>query len=76
MSRLLAVSTMLIRDEEGTSTAEYGLVLGLIAVVCIAVVTVVGTKTSSLFKSLATTIWPGQAARPSALSLHRPGSGQ
>ena len=56
MSKLVVLSTKLIRDEEGASMAEYGLLLGLIAVVCIAAVTVLGTKISTLFNSLASSI--------------------
>jgi pilus assembly protein Flp/PilA len=32
-----------LKDEEGASLVEYGLLVGLIAVVCIAVVTTLGT---------------------------------
>jgi pilus assembly protein Flp/PilA len=36
--------------------AEYGLLLALIAVVCLAAITVLGTKISSMFANLATSI--------------------
>ena len=56
MTKLVASCTRFVRDEEGASMAEYGLLLGRIAVVCIAAVTVLGTNVSTLFNSLATTI--------------------
>jgi pilus assembly protein Flp/PilA len=41
------------REEEGATLAEYGLLLALIAVVCIAAITVLGTKISSTLVSMA-----------------------
>jgi pilus assembly protein Flp/PilA len=41
------------RKEEGATLAEYGLLLALIAVVCIAAITVLGTQISSMFVSIA-----------------------
>ena len=38
-----------VRDEEGAALAEYGLLIGLIAVVCVAGVTALGTEISALF---------------------------
>jgi pilus assembly protein Flp/PilA len=46
----------LFRTEEGASLAEYGLLLALIAVVCIAAIAVLGTKISSMFAALAASI--------------------
>ncbi len=40
------------RDEEGAALVEYGLLVGLIAVVCIAVVTLLGTTIRGMFTSL------------------------
>jgi pilus assembly protein Flp/PilA len=43
-----------IRDrEEGATMVEYGLMLALIAVVCIGAVTLVGTNASTLFNNIA-----------------------
>jgi pilus assembly protein Flp/PilA len=42
--------------EEGVTLAEYGLLLALIAVVCLAAITVLGTQISSLFVSVAESI--------------------
>ena len=45
-----------IRDEEGATMVEYGLLVALIAVVCIAAVTLLGTNLSTLFNNVASTI--------------------
>jgi pilus assembly protein Flp/PilA len=39
----------LIRNEDGQGMVEYGLILGLIAIVVIAALTATGTSISSLF---------------------------
>jgi pilus assembly protein Flp/PilA len=44
------------RKEEGASLAEYGLLLALIAIVCIAAITVLGTQISSMFTGLSSSI--------------------
>ena len=44
------------RDEQGASLAEYGLLIALIAVVCIAVITTLGKNISTMFASLAAAI--------------------
>jgi pilus assembly protein Flp/PilA len=44
------------RKEEGATLAEYGLLLALIAVVCIAAITALGTKISTMFSSVAGSI--------------------
>jgi pilus assembly protein Flp/PilA len=56
MTKLLAASTKLVRDEEGASLAEYGLLLALIAVVCIAAITLLGGNISTMFNTVATKI--------------------
>jgi pilus assembly protein Flp/PilA len=53
MTQLLAASKSFVRDEEGASLVEYGLLLALIAVVCIAAVTTLGTSISTMLNSLA-----------------------
>ncbi|MFL5245739.1 MAG: Flp family type IVb pilin [Gemmataceae bacterium] len=42
--------------EEGATLAEYGLLLALIAVVCIAAITALGTEISTMFSTLSSTI--------------------
>jgi pilus assembly protein Flp/PilA len=41
------------KDEEGASLVEYGMLVGLIAVVCIVAVTTLGTEVSAVFSLLA-----------------------
>ena len=53
MTKLLAAATKFVRDEEGASLVEYGLLLSLLAVVCIAAVSLLGTSISTLLNSLA-----------------------
>jgi pilus assembly protein Flp/PilA len=53
MTKLLSASTRFVRDEEGASLAEYGLLLALIAVVCIGAITILGTNISKMFSTLA-----------------------
>jgi pilus assembly protein Flp/PilA len=43
----------LLKKEEGASLVEYALLVGLIAVVCIAAITLLGQDISSLFSRLA-----------------------
>lgn len=40
-------------DEEGAALAEYGMLIGLIAVVCIAAVSLLGSDISSVFSTVA-----------------------
>jgi len=49
----------LMRQEDGASLVEYGLLVALIAVVAIAGVTALGTNVGAKFSSLATTIAGG-----------------
>jgi pilus assembly protein Flp/PilA len=42
-----------VRREEGAALAEYGLLLALIAVVCILAITVLGQEISSVFSNIA-----------------------
>ncbi|AYH45629.1 Flp family type IVb pilin [Azoarcus sp. DN11] len=47
-----------VRDEEGVTAIEYGLIAALIAVVIIASVTTVGTKLVAVFTSISTALVP------------------
>jgi pilus assembly protein Flp/PilA len=44
------------RKEEGATLAEYGLLLSLIAVVCLTAIKVLGTQLSTLFKTISSSI--------------------
>ena len=46
----------LVRNEAGASLVEYGLLLALIAVVCLAAVTFIGQHTQSTLSSTASVI--------------------
>ena len=46
------------RDEKGATAVEYGLMVGLIAVVIIVAVTALGTELNNLFNSIVTSL-PG-----------------
>jgi pilus assembly protein Flp/PilA len=56
MKKLVDTSAQFIRGEEGASLAEYGLLLALIAVVCIGAITILGTNISSMFSTMANLI--------------------
>ena len=51
--RLFLLINRLRRDEGGAALVEYGLLIGLIAVICIGVITIVGTQISTLFSAVA-----------------------
>jgi pilus assembly protein Flp/PilA len=54
MKLVKTVRTFLTRkEEEGASLAEYGLLIALIAVVCIAAITLLGTSIRDMFNQLA-----------------------
>jgi pilus assembly protein Flp/PilA len=44
------------RDEEGAALIEYGLLIGLIAVLCIASITSIGTQIAAFFAAVAAAI--------------------
>jgi pilus assembly protein Flp/PilA len=56
MNYLKAGRKFLTRDQEGATLAEYGLLLALIAVVCIAAITALGTQISTMFSTIASSI--------------------
>ena len=41
------------RDEEGAALVEYGMLVGLIAVICVAAVTLLGKDVSNAFSAIA-----------------------
>jgi len=50
------VAKYITRKEEGATLAEYGLLLALIAVICIVAIAALGTRISSMFQILSTSI--------------------
>jgi pilus assembly protein Flp/PilA len=53
---MLATLKSLIRDEEGATMVEYGLLVALIAMVALVAITVLGQNLSTLFSTVANTI--------------------
>jgi pilus assembly protein Flp/PilA len=53
MLYMLSLINLLRRDEKGAALVEYGLLVGLIAVVCVVAITAVGTNISTLFSKIA-----------------------
>jgi pilus assembly protein Flp/PilA len=41
------------RDDEGAALVEYGMLVGLIAVICVVAVTTLGTEVSTAFSKIA-----------------------
>lgn len=56
MSIALAFVRCLVRDEEGATMVEYGLMLALIAIVCIVAVTLVGSNASTIFSNISNSL--------------------
>jgi pilus assembly protein Flp/PilA len=56
MTKLLATTKKFVQAEEGASLVEYGLLLALIAVVCIGAVSTLGKSISGMLSGLAGTI--------------------
>jgi pilus assembly protein Flp/PilA len=52
MSKLIAAARSFVAGEEGATMVEYGLMVALIAAVCIAVVTTLGTNIQAKFQSV------------------------
>ena len=47
------------RDEYGAALVEYGILVGLIAVVCVAAIAIIGTRLSTGFSIIASALTPG-----------------
>lgn len=53
MSKLITTAKQFVKAEEGASLVEYGLLVGLIACVCIVAITGLGTAIDAMFVRLA-----------------------
>ncbi|MGZ4537595.1 MAG: Flp family type IVb pilin [Blastococcus sp.] len=53
IATLLSFAQDRLREEKGATAVEYGLMVGLIAVVIIAAVTLLGTQLQGLFTTIA-----------------------
>lgn len=56
MKNLISNAKRFIKDEEGVTAIEYGLIAALIAVVIIAAVTIVGTQLRTTFTTIGTAL--------------------
>lgn len=56
MQTLTTMFKQFIRDEEGVTAIEYGLIAALIAVVIIASVAIVGTQLNSTFSKIGSSL--------------------
>jgi pilus assembly protein Flp/PilA len=56
MSKLTAIAKSFVAGEEGATMVEYGLMVALIAAVCIAVVTTLGTNIQAKFQSVSNAV--------------------
>lgn len=64
MSKMMLFVNRFVRDEEGVTAIEYGLIAFLIAVVIIAAVDVVGTRLCATFNSVAVALGGAAAVCP------------
>jgi len=53
---MLATLKSMLRDDDGATMVEYGLLVALIALVALGAVKLLGSNLSSLFNSVATTL--------------------
>ena len=44
------------REDKGAALVEYGMLVGLIAVICVVAVTTLGTEVSTAFSNIASTL--------------------
>lgn len=62
MKWLMVKAMNFLREEDGVTAIEYGLIAALIAVVIIAAVTLVGTNLTAIFNKVATALGVGTAS--------------
>lgn len=56
MQKFIAQLKRFAREEEGATMVEYGLMVALIAIVCIGAVTLIGTNLNLVFSDIATSL--------------------
>ena len=56
MNRLTAIARNFVKDEEGAALLEYGMLVLLIAVLCIVAIKTIGSKVSNGFNSVNTAL--------------------
>lgn len=62
MEKFALATRRFLRDEEGVTAIEYGLIAALIAVVIIAAVQLIGTNLTAVFNYIAGCLTPATAA--------------
>jgi pilus assembly protein Flp/PilA len=55
-SLMIRLLNQLAREEHGAALVEYGMLVGLIAVICVVAVTTLGTEVSTAFSSIASAL--------------------
>ena len=53
---MLTTLTTMLRDDDGATMVEYGLMIAFIAIVALTAVKLLGTNLSTLFNNVATTL--------------------
>lgn len=53
MTTLKNVFSKMVRDEDGAALVEYGLLVALIAAVCLLAITTLGTQIKAVFEAIA-----------------------
>jgi pilus assembly protein Flp/PilA len=56
MAKFVTAAKSIVKDEDGATMVEYGLMLALIAIVCIVAVGAIGTSAKQLFNTVAGTL--------------------
>jgi pilus assembly protein Flp/PilA len=56
MKSIMAHAKRFVRDEEGATMVEYGLMVALIAIVCITAVTTIGNNLNKVFSDIAASL--------------------
>jgi pilus assembly protein Flp/PilA len=56
MTKFFAVCKRFARGQEGATMVEYGLMIALIAAVCVGVITTLGTNLSTLFTNVGNSV--------------------
>ncbi|HTI16716.1 MAG TPA: Flp family type IVb pilin [Trinickia sp.] len=54
MKHIVTQAKRFLRDEQGATMVEYGLMIALIAVVCVATITLIGTNLNTAFNTILT----------------------
>jgi pilus assembly protein Flp/PilA len=52
MAKLMTAVKKFVKGEEGATMVEYGLMLALIAAVCVGAVTIIGTSANTTFNNI------------------------